>query len=262
MLAIRVSVKTVDDAPLTTAATDQTRDPTLRFEGDRVIKRQHPEQSRRELERTRLAAQIAATCGLFDVPEILSYDGAAGEIVFRYVHDSMTLREYLVRRPDSRLMARVGQALAAIHDAGVVPRECAVFWHGDYGVGNVLYSEERDRITIIDWANAKWTLEPIHRSCGNPGFDLGGALIALFHHRPFGHMYIPKLESRGSALLHGYARERSCFSIESALPLMRELIRRRRRYWISQRGVLKNLAYEPSLVRLQIFLHRIRSRLH
>ena len=246
---------------MTTLPAGKVIDPTLDIQEDRVIKIQPPEQARLERERTRLGAQVAAECGLFEVPEILSYDEANGEIVFQYVHDAVTLREHLLKQTDPQLMARVGQVLAAIHDARAASSGCDVFWHGDYGTGNVLYSEKRDRITIIDWANAKWTLEPLQRSYGSPGFDLGGALIALFHHRPFGDMYIPGLETLGTAFLQGYKRERSCFGIEASLPIISELIRRRRRYWISQRGILKNLAYDLSLIRLRIFLSRIHSKL-
>ena len=136
-----------------------------------------------------------------------------------------------------------------------------VFWHGDYAVSNVLYAEVSDRITIIDWANAKWVLEPPERSNGSPGFDLGLALIALFHHRPFGRTYIPRLEELGISFLEGYIRARDCFSIRDELPDILGLIRRRRQYWISQRGVLKNMAYDLSLLRLRLFLARVDSRL-
>ena len=235
-------------------------EPTLEIQCDRLVKRQSPDQSRIERARTLLGARVAAESGLFEVPEILSHDDSKGEIIFRYVHDAVTLREHLLIQTDSQLMVRVGQALAAIHDADAISSGCDVFWHGDYGVGNVLYSERRDRITIIDWANAKWTLEPAQRSCGSPGFDLGGALIPLFHHRPFGHMYIPRPETLGSAFLHGYIGERDCFRIGRVLPFISQMISRRRQYWISQRGFLKNLAYDSSLVRLRFFLSRINSR--
>ena len=227
-----------------------------------MIKRQSPEQSCIERARTQLGARIASECGLFEVPEILSYEDETGEITFRYIHDVVTLREHLVRRADPQLMARVGQALAAIHDTDGICCRPDVFWHGDYGVGNVLYSAERDTITIVDWANARWTHEPFGRSCGRAGYDLGGALVALFHHRPFGHMYIPRLEALGAGFLRGYAGARNSFSILEELPTISELIQQRRQYWISQRGVLKNLAYEPSLIRLHLFLHKIRSRLY
>ena len=158
-------------------------------------------------------------------------------------------------------MVRVGLALAAIHNSCGTCCGAEVFWHGDYGVGNVLYSAKSNTITIVDWANAKWTHEPFERSCGRAGYDLGGTLVALFHHRPLGHMYIPGLERLGAAFLRGYAETRTSFSIGAEMSTISELIHQRRQYWISQRGVLKNLAYEPSLLRLRLFLRRIGSRL-
>jgi len=142
------------------------REATIDFLGDRVVKRQHPKLSRIELRRTRLGAQIAEDCGLFDVPEILSHNDDEGELVFTYVDQAKTPGQYLRIRPDMPLMKRVGQALGRIHELGAASCGGDVFWHGDYGVGNVLYSESSDRITVIDWANAKWIHEPPEKSCG------------------------------------------------------------------------------------------------
>ena len=233
----------------------------MQVQGDRLIKRQPPSQSRIERERTQLGARVAAECGLFDVPEILSYDDETGEIAFRYIHGAVPLREHVARCQDPQVMARVGRALAAIHEADVSADGCDVFWHGDYGMRNVLYSNESDRITIIDWANANWVLEPPERFIGSPGLDIGVALISLFHQRPLGYMYVGKSETLGAAFLQGYQRGRSCFRLEGALPFISDLIRRRRKYWISQRGFLRNLAHDPSLIRLRFFLLRVQSKL-
>ena len=242
---------------------------TIQIQGDRLIKRQSPKHSRLERERTEFGAQIAYESGLFEVPEILSYDDSEGEIVFRYVRDAVTLRDHLVVKSDPEFMERVGRILATIHNSKPACKASDVFWHGDYGVGNVLYSEDRDRITIIDWANAKWTLEPAERSSGSAGLDLGVALLSLFHHRLLGPMYIPKPEALGSAFIEAYKRERNCFSLTSVFPFIYRLIRRRRyrlirrrrRDWILHRGILRNVAYDPSLIRLRLFLSRIHSKL-
>ena len=233
----------------------------LQLQGDRLTKRQPPRLSRIERERTEVGAQVAEECGLFDVPEILGYDDAEGEITFRYDHSAVNLREYLGKKTRPELMARVGRSLAAIHAPALVPMGSDVLWHGDYATGNWLYSEERDRIMIIDWSNASWTLVPADRSSGNAGMDLGVALITLFHHRFLGPMYIPKPEILGSALLQAYSRERGCFSIATVLPFIARLIHRRRQHRIEQRGFLRNLAYDPSLIRLRIFLSKIHPKL-
>ena len=230
-------------------------------QGDRLVKSQPSGQSRIERGRTELGAKIAAECDLFDVPEIVSHDDAEGEIVFRHIPDSVPLREHLSILPDPLLMGRVGRALAVIHGAHASPGSTEVFWHGDYGMRNVLYSPERDRLTVIDWANANWVLEPVERYFGSPGLDLGVALISLFHQRPLGYMYISRTETLGAAFLQGYQRERGCFRIETVLPFISGLINLRREYWISQRGILRNLFHDPSLIRLRLFLSRIQPRL-
>ena len=247
--------------PNTTGLTARASGSTLQIRGDRLIKRQSPRHSRLERERTQLGAQVAAECSLFEVPDILSYEDAKGEIVFRYHRDAVPLREYLVKRAEPELMKRAGRALAAIHNAGVVPKGSDVFWHGDYGLENVLHSEARDSITIVDWANAKWVLEPAECSSGSAGLDLGIALISLFHYRIVGPMYIPKPEKLACELLRAYTQERDHISMETIIPFVSQLVHRRRRYWRSQYGILKTLARDPSLVRLRIFLTKIHSRL-
>ena len=142
---------------------------------------------------------------------MLSYDDAKGEISFRYIHGSVPLREHLAWRSDLQLMLRVGRALAVIHGADVPSNGSDVFWHGDYGMGNVLYSEECDRITIIDWSNANWVLESTEQFTGSPGLDLGVALISLFHQRPMGYMYVGGSEKLGTAFLQGYRKGASLF---------------------------------------------------
>ena len=234
---------------------------TFQMEGERLVKKQSPKLSRLERERTEIGTQVAVECGLFDVPEILAYNDAEGEITFRYDHSAVTLREYLGKQTRPELMTRVGRSLAAIHAACHESKGAEVRWHGDYATGNWLYSEARDRITIIDWSNASWTLVPPDRSSGSAGFDLGVALITLFHHRFLGPMYIPKPEVLGSALLQGYSREWGCFSMATVLPFISRLIHRRRQHRIEHRGALRNLAYDPSLIRLRLFLSRIDSRL-
>ena len=233
----------------------------LQLQGDRLTKRQPPRLSRLERERTEFGAQTAYESGLFEVPEILSYDDSEGEIVFRYVRDAVTLREHLVVKSDPELMARVGRILATIHNSKPACKASDVFWHGDFNGANVLYSERCDKITIIDWSTASWTLEPAEQSRGSAGLDLGVALILLFHHRFLGPMYIREPETLGSAFIEAYKRERNCFSLTSVFPFIYRLIHRRRRRWIVHRGFLRNLAYDPSLIRLRIFLSKIHPRL-
>ena len=245
----------------TTASNPRAGGSTVQVDRDLLIKRQPPERSRLERVRAQFGARVATECGLFEVPEIISHDDASGEIAFRFVSDSVPLRALLIDRTDPELMERAGRALAAIHDAGADATGSEVSWHGDYGMENILYSETRDRLTVVDWSNAAWALQPVERARGNPGLDLGIALISLFHHRILGSARIPKPETLGSAMLRAYVHERDHFSGAAVYQFIVQLIHRRHRYWNAQRGALRAMAYYPSLIRLRLFLFNIRSLL-
>ncbi len=229
---------------------------TVSIDGYRVIKTQSPDRSRFERERTQFGTLVASACGMFHVPDILSFDDSAGENIFRFVPSATPLSSYLIEQPEPRLLERVGRALAAIHSAGCHSRESDVCWHGDYSLGNLLYCQSNDRITIVDWNNARWTLEPPDRSCGPAGLDLGVALISLFHRRIWGGMHIPDPEKLGSIFLESYMRERNCLQIKGIRQCIAKLIPRFERYWLAQRGILRSLAYAPSMIRLRLFLAR------
>lgn len=229
---------------------------TVEINGDNVIKRQSPDRSRFERERTQFGAGIASECGLFHVPEILSFDDTAGEIILRFIPGTVPLRNYLIKQSKPDLLERAGRALAAIHNAGSSLRELDVSWHGDYGLGNLLYSESHDRITIVDWNNAAWALEPPERSYGSAGLDLGIALLSLFHSRIASTMHIPQPEQLGSIFLEGYARDRSYLQVKGIRPFISELFRRWNRYWLAHCGILRAQAYAPSMIRLRLFLSR------
>ncbi len=234
----------------------RVRRTTVEIDGDRVIKRQSPDRSRFERERTQFGACIASECGLFHVPEILSFDDSAGENIVRFIPGAVPLRSYLIKRSEPELLERAGRALAAIHNAGSDFSESDVFWHGDYSLGNLLYSESHDRITIVDWNNADWALEPPERSRGSAGLDLGIALLSLFHSRIASTKHIPQPAQLGSIFLEGYARDRSYLQVQGIRPFISELFRRWNRYWLAQCGIMRAQAYAPSMIRLRLFLSR------
>jgi hypothetical protein len=234
----------------------RTSGATVEIDGDRVIKTQSPERSRFERERTQFGTRVGSACGMFHVPDILSFDDSAGENIFHFVPGATPLRTYLVKQPEPELLERAGRALAAIHSADCDSSESDVCWHGDYSLGNLLYCQGHDRITIVDWNNAMWTLEPPDRSRGPAGLDLGIALISLFHCRIGAPMHIPQPEKLGSIFLESYVGGRSCFQIKGTRLFISELIRRFERYWLAQRGTSRALAYAPSMIRLRLFLAR------
>ena len=245
---------------VSTALTHRGSGSTLHLRGDYLVKTQHPEHSRVERERTLRGARIAADCGLFDVPEILSFNDAKGEITFRFVSDAVPLRTHLVARRETELVRRVGQALAAIHETDISSNGSDVFWHGDFGLTNILYSPSRDRITVVDWANAAWALEPVERSWGDAGFDLGVFLVSVFHHRLMGPSYVAKPEQLCVAFLEAYAGHRHAFHMDAAYPVFLDLLHLRSRHW-RKHGLFRTVAYSAALFRLRIFVTAVRRRL-
>ena len=222
--------------------------------GDRLIKRQPSARSRLERERCAVGTRVAASCGLFDVPDVLSFDDDAGEIVFRFIADAVPLRSYFAANPSTELATRCGQALAHIHLAGSGERHGDLLWHGDYGMGNLLYSERKDRLTIVDWSNAHWAGIPPGQSSGPAGLDIGIAIFSLFHrvvtHRPC----ILAPERLGTAFLDGYTISRPDFRLVAERPVVAVVHRRWRSYFFARFGLLRTLAVIPSWVQVQRFL--------
>lgn len=222
--------------------------------GDRVIKIQSSLYSRLERERSRVGAHLGATCGLFDVPEVLSFDDAAGAIVFRFVRDAMPLKTYFSINPCADLAGRCGRALAYIHSAGPSVDEGGLFWHGDYGMGNLLYSEGVDRLTIVDWSNAHWAGVSPHQSNGPAGLDLGIAIFSLFHHRIAYRLRVPNPERLAEAFLRGYSLGRPCFRLAAERPFLSAIHARWRNYYLSRWSIVRTTAVMPSWFRALRFL--------
>ena len=230
------------------------RQVSVEVDGDHVVKRQFPTRSRLERERCEFGSRVAASSGLFEVPEVLSFDDDAGEIIFRLVRAAVPLKTYLAARPRPELLERAGHALASIHTACSDSEDVDVCWHGDYGMGNLLYGEIRDELTIVDWSNAHWALEPPERSRGPAGLDLGIAIFSLFHRMVIRGARIPNPERLGVAFLRGYARGRPTFQFATERPFLSIIHHRWRRYHLSRFGVVRTLAVTPSWARVFRFL--------
>lgn len=227
---------------------------TVQVESSRVVKRQAPDRSRIERERTQAGAVLGRETGLFRVPEIFSFDDERGEIVFERLPDLVSLHELLATNPDIDLLERAGASLAAIHRCRGVFENSDVTWHGDYGLGNLLYSKRSDELAIIDWSNAVWTGEPAARVRGPAALDLGIALLSLFHGRPGAHRRIANPRELGAIFLQSYAQGQPDFDRESLRDFMPDLLRRWRRFWLTRRGMLSTLAHAPAAVRLSSFV--------
>ena len=225
---------------------------------DRLIKRQRPLYSRLERERSDIGASIGKSCGLFDVPDVLSFDDAVGEIAFRFKPDAIPLKKYLVKNPCAELAERCGRALAYIHLANPTIDDGSVFFHGDYGLGNLLYTEREDRLTIVDWSNAHWLGVPPGQAYGPAGLDLGIAILSLFHCLFLRGSRIPVPGLLGVAFLRGYALIRPCFRLVDERPALAMIHRRWCTYHFWRWGFLRTVAAMPSWVREQRFLASVK----
>ena len=230
------------------------KDRSIKVCGDRIVKRQSSVRSRIERERSRFGAHVATSCGLFDVPDVLSFDDANGEIVFQYVGGSVPLKKYFVVDPNTRLAERCGLALAHIHSAGSGNVDGGLFLHGDYGMSNILYSERDDRLTIVDWSNADWMGIPPGQSTGPAGLDLGIAILSMFHRTVIRGRGISFPERLSEAFLRGYTLVRADFRMAAEQEVLSLVQRRWKRHYFSQFGLLRTLSVMPSWLRVLCFL--------
>jgi len=236
--------------------------------GDVVVKIQEPAASRRERLRTLAGQLVGQQTGLFVVPEIVAFDDARGEIVFERLPLS-GLQEAL-SDPDRGMdiFGRAAGALAAIHARmesseaatrtnpgamGISPHREIVPLHGDFGVTNVLYLPNSDRIAVIDWANAAWI--GIDADLGAPEIDVAVFLMSLFHHRLFGPWPIARrhavarhfLARYASASPHGLDLDSLTAIVAATTPSFNQEVRR-------LKGPLRALAYRHNMLELSFFL--------
>ena len=236
------------------ATTAATNGRSITVVGDRMVKRQSSIISRLERERSHIGALIGTSCGLFDVPDLLSFDDAAGELVFRFVRGAVPLKTYFAGNPSASLAERCGRALAHIHLADPRDADDNVTWHGDYSMRNLLYVERDDRLTIVDWSNARWAGVPLDRSRGPAGLDIGIAIFSLFHRMIVYGPRISNPELLGRAFLRGYECVRPSFRLSEERPVLSEIHSQWRKYFFARWGVIGTLAVLPSWVRVLRFL--------
>lgn len=236
-----------------------------------VIKTQSPEASRRERLRTLAGLAVGEQTGLFTVPRIVSFDDARGEIIFERLHLS-GLRQALSNRDRSfELVGRTAAALAAIHGLmdvggegrqtpagalGISAERSLVPLHGDFGIFNVLFVADSDRMVVIDWANADWT--GIDADIGAPEIDVAVFLISLFHRRAFGPWPIARRHDLARHFLVTYASAASkglevgCLNaIVAVIAPAHDRVTRR------LRGNLRALGYRHGMIDLKLFLRRL-----
>jgi len=238
---------------------------------DTVVKVQEPEASRRERLRTIAGGKVGERSGLFVVPRVLAFDDAAGNIVFERLQLTW-LREALADSSKSmELAGRAATALAAIHGqmqpppgatvssaretAALRPRD-PVPLHGDFGMRNVFYLADSDRLAIIDWSNAEWT--GFEADLGPAEVDIAVFLMSLFQRRLFGPWPIARrhdvayhfLATYAAASPRGVDLELLGRTVAAATPSFNRQTRRRK-------GALLALGYRHNMLDLRFFLRRL-----
>lgn len=242
--------------------------------GETVVKIQEPGASRRERLRTLAGREVAQQTGLFVVPEIVSFDDSRGEIVFERLQLT-ELRRALSETGRSMELARMAaEALAAIHGrmescdgvpqaqpggTAIGQKRGSVPLHGDFGMRNVFYLSDSDRIAVIDWANADWI--GVDTDLGVPEVDVAVFLISLFHRRVLGPYPISRrhevarhfLASYAAASPQGLDIEALSAIVAATTPAFARLIRRRK-------GTLRALGSSYAMIDLDLFLRRLARR--
>jgi tRNA A-37 threonylcarbamoyl transferase component Bud32 len=243
----------------------------ISVEGATVIKLQKPGASRRERLRTEAGREVAQQTGLFMVPEIVSFDDSRGEIVFERLHLTGIRRVLSDPRRSMGLAARVAAILAAIHrwmkpdesatrisagEMGISPQRDVVPLHGDFGVSNLRYLTDSDRIVVIDWSNAEWI--GVKADLGAPEIDVAIFLRSLFHRSVFDRTPVSRrhsvarhfLATYASASPHGLDVASLTAFTATTNPAFLQLTRR-------YKGALRALCYHHAMVDLNFFLRRI-----
>lgn len=143
----------------------KTRHNAIQFSEHTVSKTAAPRLMHIEVEKTRRAHQIASTCELFRVPEVLDYDELAGTAIFERIQGIAPIERTVPWGKQYETIARdLGTSLAIIHRELALPDEFRlplpdafvlehneVFIHGDLTVDNVCVDLARTQIVILDW---------------------------------------------------------------------------------------------------------------
>jgi len=166
--------------------------PHIRIGRDTVTKRGCPARMSIEVTKTRLAAEIAQSTGLFAVPQVLSFDPETGTAVFERIVGAVPLGK-ADPSCERDLLELIGWSLAAVH-AGLrlpddvripLPAELAspegghVTLHGDVTGDNILVCRDRRIPVFIDWQ-----MTDVHGGAATTGtayFDLAWFINYQFY---------------------------------------------------------------------------------
>jgi hypothetical protein len=172
------------------------------------------------------------------------------------------------------MVGRVAEALGAIHEQmeaidgaiklhsgtmGTGPERNQVAFHGDFGMRNVFYLPESDRVAIIDWSNADWM--GLDADLGPPEIDVAVFLMSLFRRRLFGPWPISRrhdlarhfLATYSAASPHGLDMDTLVGIVVASSSRFNQETRR-------LKGNLRALGYRHNMPDLCWFLRRLAGR--
>lgn len=170
-----------------------------------------------EAEKTRRARELAASSGLFIVPEVIDWDEKSGRLTMERIPNICGIRNAKIGiRAWEKLTERLGAAIALIHDELRLPNEMIiplpaelsteggeVFLHGDLSSENVCVTRDKDpKIVLIDWqmsprfgGEATW---------GTPYFDLAWFVGNLFRKPCYKYIGGANVEATASVFVESY----------------------------------------------------------
>ena len=183
---------------------------------EQVIKRQSPELTRIETEKTRQGALIGGRCGWFQTPRIISPNAELGEIHLEKLRNIVPLWHVLRYDDDATdILVRIGRSLAAIHDNLRLPPQMniptipewagdypIVYLHGDFTMFNILVESATRSIWIIDWMVSQ-AVRPRVGEVGPCYFDVAWFVREMFTQRYFGIAKVDRIEEKIDVFLKG-----------------------------------------------------------
>lgn len=189
----------------------------IRFTANAVIKSGSPALMRIEAEKMRRAHELAASSGLFLVPEVVDLDEKSGRLTMARIPNICGIRNARIDQLAwNGLMKRLGAAISLVHDELRLPDEMRVslprelgleggevFLHGDLSSENVCVTrEESPKIVLIDWqmsprfgGEATW---------GTPYFDLAWFVGNLFRKPCYKYISGVNVETAAGAFIESY----------------------------------------------------------
>jgi tRNA A-37 threonylcarbamoyl transferase component Bud32 len=235
---------------------------SLEFFEDTVVKRDAPERMLVEAEKTRRAAVIGESSGLFRVPRLMAHDEASGAATFERLPDLVPVEDLLAFGDDwLELAERVGRCLAVIHRGLELPEIMTIplpaeldssegpraFLHGDFNATNVCLSP-MDEICIIDWQ-----MTSVHGAKATHGtvyFDVVWFVNHLFFRPVHRYRRAHDQAAAARAFMSGYSSESNIpLDSQGFLRYMKEFFQRKMRH---RRRVL------PPQTRVSLILNNAR----